>query len=422
MKRLEVRLKRPNALFERWLEHWLDDAIKRGSHSQIKIRAALESLRSYPLPLASGRECAVLRGFGPTLCNRIDEELKQYRENAKNRLQTTVKHHTNLSKLVTKLMHEKMKRDAERISPRCAPPLPEDDILNDSNKSFLPDTFKILLLVDTQETNGKNKKFIDETRMNLNQMGVPYEVRRLALGDFIWIARERTTGRELVLPYIVERKRIDDLANSIRDGRFPEQKHRMKRSGIPNVVYLIESYDTNTRFLSLPQANLKQAIINTIVYDGFMVVQTDSNQKTCVHLRAFTDFLTDQFRMKTLQCVDSKHEPRKGKYVIKDCGSVPAVKLFKYRVLATITNPHYDLKVHELFLKQLLQLHSLTLEKALTIARVYETPGCLMAAYNRMPSSDEGRKMLSKLRYGPLRRQIGDKISGIVYEFYTAAF
>ena len=31
-------------------------------------------------------------------------------------------------------------------------------------------------------------------------------------------------GRELVLPYIIERKRMDDLSSSIVDGRFAEQK------------------------------------------------------------------------------------------------------------------------------------------------------------------------------------------------------
>ena len=54
------------------------------------------------------------------------------------------------------------------------------------------------------------------------------------MGDFLWIARERRvpvpgmlqmpTGRELVLDYVIERKRMDDLCGSIMDGRFHEQK------------------------------------------------------------------------------------------------------------------------------------------------------------------------------------------------------
>lgn len=36
-------------------------------------------------------------------------------------------------------------------------------------------------------------------------------------------------GRELVLDYVVERKRMDDLCGSIIDGRFREQKVGVQR-------------------------------------------------------------------------------------------------------------------------------------------------------------------------------------------------
>lgn len=55
-------------------------------------------------------------------------------------------------------------------------------------------------------------------------MKVPFEVRKLEVGDFLWIARSRTSKDELILPYIVERKRMDDLGASIKDRRFKEQK------------------------------------------------------------------------------------------------------------------------------------------------------------------------------------------------------
>jgi len=59
----------------------------------------------------------------------------------------------------------------------------------------------------------------------LTKMNVPFEVRKLEVGDFLWIARSKTSKEdELVLPYIVERKRMDDLGGSIKDGRFREQK------------------------------------------------------------------------------------------------------------------------------------------------------------------------------------------------------
>lgn len=69
---------------------------------------------------------------------------------------------------------------------------------------------------------GRNKKlFLEE----LKKTGISFDVRKLHVGDFLWVAKEISgEQRELVLDYIVERKRMDDLARSIKDGRFKEQK------------------------------------------------------------------------------------------------------------------------------------------------------------------------------------------------------
>jgi hypothetical protein len=64
----------------------------------------------------------------------------------------------------------------------------------------------------------------DVTVSELSALGTFFELRHLKVGDFTWVCRDRVTAQELVLPYIVERKRMDDLASSIRDGRFHEQK------------------------------------------------------------------------------------------------------------------------------------------------------------------------------------------------------
>lgn len=64
-----------------------------------------------------------------------------------------------------------------------------------------------------------------------------FEVRRLKVGDFAWIAKCRKTNDELVIPYIVERKRMDDLSASITDGRFHEQKVFYKYNSISLCIF-----------------------------------------------------------------------------------------------------------------------------------------------------------------------------------------
>lgn len=92
---------------------------------------------------------------------------------------------------------------------------------------FQPGTYEIILLIDVREV--KNKRDEDVLRKELSQKGVTIEVRNLNLGDMLWIARSKSPGlwgeeRECVLDYVVERKRLDDLCVSIRDGRYDEQK------------------------------------------------------------------------------------------------------------------------------------------------------------------------------------------------------
>lgn len=64
---------------------------------------------------------------------------------------------------------------------------------------------------------------MDKITSELSALNVVFEMRRLSVGDFAWICRDKN-GREVMLPYILERKRLDDLSGSIQDGRFHEQK------------------------------------------------------------------------------------------------------------------------------------------------------------------------------------------------------
>jgi len=53
---------------------------------------------------------------------------------------------------------------------------------------------------------------------------------------------------EYVLEYVVERKRVDDLAASIRDQRFRKQKAAMTRCGARCLLYLIEGLPESARY------------------------------------------------------------------------------------------------------------------------------------------------------------------------------
>ena len=77
-----------------------------------------------------------------------------------------------------------------------------------------------------------------------------------------------------VLDYVVERKTADDLASSIMDGRYKEQKYRLFMSKIPNVYYLVEGKTTQSAML--PQQTVDKAMQNTYLMDQFKVKHTEN--------------------------------------------------------------------------------------------------------------------------------------------------
>ncbi|NWR40651.1 MUS81 endonuclease, partial [Tachuris rubrigastra] len=105
----------------------------------------------------------------------------------------------------------------------------------------------------------------------LRAQGVPVLPPRLHVGDFLWVAREKDpptppcgTVRELVLDVVVERKSAADLGNSLRDGRYREQKFRLRRPPLRYPVYLLEDPGEGEP-LPPPLPTLRQAAANTQV-------------------------------------------------------------------------------------------------------------------------------------------------------------
>ncbi|CAH1783419.1 unnamed protein product, partial [Owenia fusiformis] len=82
----------------------------------------------------------------------------------------------------------------------------------------------IVLIVDTQEWGGDNVGLGELIRL-LQQQGIVYKTKRLKCGDYNWIWR--CAGEERTLPLVIERKRADDLAKSLKDGRYHKQKENM---------------------------------------------------------------------------------------------------------------------------------------------------------------------------------------------------
>ncbi|XP_078667926.1 uncharacterized protein LOC144909692 [Branchiostoma floridae x Branchiostoma belcheri] len=82
----------------------------------------------------------------------------------------------------------------------------------------------IVLLVDVREWGGDRVK-LGELHRYLCRLGVRHRTAALQCGDYSWVWK--CAGEEHVLPVLVERKRADDLAWSLKDGRYFSQKDKM---------------------------------------------------------------------------------------------------------------------------------------------------------------------------------------------------
>jgi crossover junction endonuclease MUS81 len=186
-------------------------------------------------------------------------------------------------------------------------------------------SFDIVLCVDTTETRGGaaggRKSLKEETLRHLAATAVPYNERALNIGDFLWVARERTAEvagrfrqappRELVLPFLVERKRQDDLWASIKDGRYEEQKFRMKNSGLEHLFYLVEEHPTKKDHWGRAGAEgglvtteaMEQAVANTAVQEGFTVKRTADQRASTEFLTLITRLLREKYASSELSCV-----------------------------------------------------------------------------------------------------------------------
>uniref|UniRef100_A0A8D2ZHE8 Crossover junction endonuclease MUS81 n=1 Tax=Scophthalmus maximus TaxID=52904 RepID=A0A8D2ZHE8_SCOMX len=292
---------------------------------------------------------------------------------------------------------------------------------------LLPGTYEIVLCVDFIETTGSHQRK-QELVKELQRNGVNFDIRKLNVGDFLWTAREKVApvpgqlraavGRELVLDYVIERKRMDDLCGSIIDGRFREQKFRLKRCGLRRPVYLVEECGAAASHLSLPEATLQQAIVNTQVVDGFFVKRVQDVRESAAYLTIMTRYLTKLYQNRTLVCRSRELEGDGASD--EERGSLPSCSLMSFTEFNHGAVKNKSQTVREVFARQLMQISGLSGDKAAAILERYSTPYSLLSAYEQCSSEAEKEKLLSSIRYGKLNRNLGPALSRTVWQLYCS--
>ena len=113
-------------------------------------------------------------------------------------------------------------------------------------------------------------------------------VERMDLGDIaIWNGEE-----ELLL---LERKKLSDLASSIKDGRYAEQSYRLNGYSLHNhnIIYLVEGNISHysDKYSRVKPGTLYTSMFSIQYFKGFSMVRTFDITETAEYILRITDKL-----------------------------------------------------------------------------------------------------------------------------------
>lgn len=272
---------------------------------------------------------------------------------------------------------------------------------------FKAGTFDIVLIVDQRE----------KIEILSLDNSIKIETRTLACGDFIWIARPKGINaqdrtKDLVLDYVVERKRLDDLAASIFDGRFEQQKQRLLNSGVRRPVYLIEDVGA-LRASNLTSAGLAQAVVNILIHDGIDVEKVKNAAHANDYLLSMTKCLEKLYSNMDLR--SSSQEELKN-------GEAKANELMTFSEFQTKGAKITNWTVREMFAKHLIQITGMSDKRVAVIVKEYPTMSALIDAYRKCPNEMDKENLLAKLKIPDSNRTIGPALSRRVYATYAMTY
>lgn len=285
-----------------------------------------------------------------------------------------------------------------------------------------PGSFSVHLVLDVREVRAKRDR--DYMQDELAKQGAKPIMRSMELGDAQWIAkchdptllsRHGAEGDEVVLDWIVERKRLDDLIGSIKDGRFHEQKFRLKRSGVKKVIYVIEEIAMDPTSIGRYEESVQSAIASTQVVNGYFVKKTAKMDDTIRYLARMTAMLKRTYEKKTLRVIPTR--------VLTAQNYIPLLTHLRetqpligyyitYPAFSSLASKSEMMTLRDVFLKMLMTTKGVTGERALEIQKRWKTPYDFVKAFEACGTGEQGLKRKRELVSSQTTQLVGRKKFG----------
>ena len=249
-------------------------------------------------------------------------------------------------------------------------------------------------------------------------------VRSLPAGDFVWLLRHAVSGEEYVVDCIVERKRVGDLAMSVKDGRMKEQRWRMKRSNMTRKLYIIEGDIPAASAQAagegaeaavhhaIPSSTLESVLSSLSTVHGYSVVRTSGVSWTVGVLRELHRQLEQDMREEGVLLREryGQFEER-----MKKRGAISA----PHRVDDSADGAEGEGEEEDkrqVWGSQLRMIRGISPMTAASIVALYPTLAALRRAYSESGSRVEEELLLADITRGQRKTKIGHELSRRVRE------
>lgn len=320
---------------------------------------------------------------------------------------------------------------------------------------YASEDYEIVLVMDTREI--KNRRDEEAICKGLRDYGVRVDVRALKLGDITWVARLKPgkqphlsgDERECMLDYVVERKRLDDLCSSIRDGRYDDQKvsrtstfagqislasysycllqYRLTNSSIGHVYYVVENWDIERKPDSSLSLQIATAKSQTQIVSGFFLKETHKLSETIDFLRVLTENIVDTLKGQDLYMIPGRYISRTTYVQLQS--RLKALHpdrpfLISYETYQAINGKNANQTTADVWAKMLLCVKGMSAEKVGAIIKRYPTAVAFWTGFTKRKLEWEQEKLenpTKKIRdlelffadsvQGDGRQKIGDALS-----------
>jgi crossover junction endonuclease MUS81 len=153
-----------------------------------------------------------------------------------------------------------------------------------------------------------------KTLINQYNVNIELEIINLPLGDIIFY--DEVQQKDILM---IERKKISDLACSIKDGRYVEQSMRLTNEPLHNhnIIYLIEGNmdEYNSKYTRVTTSALYSSMFSLQYYKGFSVIRSFDIQETAeILIRYYLKLLKE----KNKECYYNNENNQQSQQTIQD--------------------------------------------------------------------------------------------------------